>query len=412
MSRISNIKCHKLVNSRGDWTIQTRVELEDGSVGSQVVPEGASKGEHEAVYIPVGKAVDVVTSALGSVLHGEDVFDQQNIDKILVEVDGTENKRNLGANSILSVSLAAANAAAKSLKIPLYKYLGKMYGNSDFAFPTPLFNVFNGGKHAYNNLSFQEFIVIPAKRYAFDKAYEIGVDVYDRLEKALEAGGHDTDVGDEGGFAPSGFTTSGVFELLRKAARGKYKVGDDIFFGCDIAADSFREMWRYLIHEENLSLNTQGLFDYHQQILSENEIIYYEDPFAENDERGWELLMKEFKDRALIVADDLTVTNAKLLKGVIKKGLANAVIVKPNQIGTLTETMEFIEAAKKANMAIVVSHRSGDSAEDTFIADLALAVRADFIKAGAPARGERVAKYNRLLDIYYDKFIDNVDVSA
>ncbi len=402
MPKIVDVKCHKVVNSRGGWTLETRVYLDDGCVGSYVVPEGASKGGRESVYIPVAEAIGVVTGALGTALHGESPFDQKRIDGIMCDIDGTQDKRNLGGNSILSVSIATAKACASSRKIAEYEYIAQLYGNENFSLPTPLFNVFNGGAHAYNNLSFQEFMIIPAKKLDFDRAYELGVDVYRMLEKELESQKIDTDVGDEGGFAPSGFTANDVLGLLRRVAGAKYKVGDEVFFGCDAAANFFRKYWRYLIHEENLSLNTDGLFEYHEKLLEEYEIIYYEDPFGEHDEAGWKMIMETFGEKMFVVADDLTVTNTRLLKSVLDKKLANAVIVKPNQVGTLTETLDFIRAAKEAGMAIVVSHRSGDSAEDTFISDLAVAVGADFIKAGAPARGERVAKYNRLLGIYYE----------
>ena len=402
MPSIQNIACHKVVNSRGDWTIETRVTLTDGSFGSQIVPEGASKGEREAIYIPVGKAVDIVTSSLSELLLGENPFDQVKIDEMMIDVDGTSNKRNFGANSILSVSLAVCKAAASSRGVELYEYVRNLFGGrgAQLSFPVPLFNVINGGRHADNNLSFQEFMLVPAKKFSFEKAMEIGVALYDDLERHLDGSGISTEVGDEGGFAPEGFTAEKTLSLIKAVASKRFKVGDEVFFGCDAAADSFRRFSRYLIREENLSFDGRTLLDFYRQLLSKFELVYLEDPFYERDAESWQKITEELGSRTLVVADDLTVTNPAILKEVIKDKLCNAVIVKPNQVGTLTETLKFIKIAKDAGLVTVISHRSGDSGEDTFIADLALAVGADFMKAGAPARGERVAKYNRLLDVF------------
>ena len=403
MPKISKITCHKTLNSRGDWTIETKVTLDDGSEGVYSVPEGASKGENEAVYIPVEKAIDVVSSVINEALNGEDAFNQSKIDQILIDMDGTENKRHLGGNSILSVSLGCAKASAVSKKIPLYKYLGDLYGNNTFSAPTPLFNIINGGKHATNNLSFQEFMVIPAKKYNFNDAYEIGVKVYHSLEKVLKKKGYETEVGDEGGFAPENITASIAFDLIKEAISScKLKVGEDVFLGNDAAAESFRKPGSYFIKEENLNLNTKNLITYYTNLLSKFEIIYLEDPFYENDFEGWTEFMKLESEKLLIVGDDLVVTNTKILKKAVEKKLLNAVIVKPNQVGTLTETLDFIKLAKNFGLSVIVSHRSGDSASDTFISDLSVSVNADFLKAGAPSRGERVAKYNRLYEIYLE----------
>ena len=405
MPKIQSITCHKIVNSRGDWTIETKVSLDDGSEGVQAIPEGASKGEHEAVYIPVEKAVEIVSLPINDALKNEDPLDQDVLDNILISMDGTSNKRHLGGNSILSVSLAVAQAAAKSKGLELYEYLSFLYSGEklpkkDLEFPIPVFNVLNGGKHAHNNLSFQEFMVIPAKGTPYDKCMEMGVDVYHELKKRLMEKGLDVNVGDEGGFAPTGFTVRKAFDFVRGAAKVKYKVGEELFLGADVAAGSFYNNEHYNLKEENLVLTNKELVGYHSKLLKDYELIYFEDPFYEKDTEGWEMFYEKMSKKLMVVADDLVVTNYKFLKKAIDKKLANAVIVKPNQVGTLTETFRFIREAKKAGMSVIVSHRSGDTAEDTFIADLALAVRADFIKAGAPVRGERVVKYNRLLDVF------------
>jgi len=402
MSAISQIKCHKIINSRGDWTIETQVMLDDGALAEQSVPEGASRGRNEAVYVPPDKSVEIVSSAINEVLLGRNPFDQGEIDRILIEMDGTSNKEHLGGNSILSVSLAVSKAAAVSKNLPLYKYLAELYGNKGLGrvFPVPVFNILNGGKHAKSDLSFQEFMIIPAARLSYDKALRMGVHIYHILEAILENDGFDTDVGDEGGFAPEGFTNEKAFEYLKRSAGKNYKVGEEVFFGSDVAANSFRKQRKYQIKEESLDLSTDELINYHENLLNLFEIIYYEDPFFEGDEEGWFRFNSKYSEKMLVVADDLTVTNPKFLKKAINKKLCNAVIVKPNQVGTLSETLEFIKMAKDADMAVNISHRSGDTAEDTFISDLAVAVGADFIKAGAPARGERVVKYNRLLEIF------------
>ncbi len=405
MSKIKSITCHKILNSRGDWTIETKVTLDDGSEGVQAIPDGASKGENEAVYIPVEKAVDIVSTAINDVLEGENPFDQEAVDNVLLEMDGTSTKRHLGGNSILSVSLGVAKAAAVSKGVELYEYLATLFTEKPLekvglAFPTPVFNIINGGKHAHNNLSFQEFMVIPARTLPFDKALELGVKVYHNLKDNLIKDGFDVDVGDEGGFAPNGFTTKKALEYISSAISQSYKLGEQAFLGMDVAAESFYTHGGYNIAEEKLELTTEDLEKYHHNNLLRHPIIYLEDPFYESDTQGWVHFYETHNEKVMIVADDLVVTNPKFLKSAITNHLANAVIVKPNQVGSLTETFEFVRKAQAADMKVVVSHRSGETGEDTFIADLALAVGADFIKSGAPVRGERVVKYNRLLDIF------------
>jgi enolase len=404
MPKIRNISSHKILNSRGDWTIETEVTLEDESIGVQAVPEGASKGENEAVGLPAEKAVQIVETVIKDALIGEEASDQEVLDEVLIQMDGTPNKSHLGGNSVMSVSLAVSKACAVSKGLELYEYINLLYSGTitekdKLKFPTPVFNILNGGKHARNHLSFQEFMVIPSKSVPFEKALEIGDKVYHNLEDSLILQGYETGVGDEGGFAPENFTAAKAFSQIREAARQNFTVGKDVFFGMDAAAESFYKDGKYFIEEEALELDRENMLEYYKTLQKEYELMYLEDPFYEKDLKGWKMASKEFSENLLIVADDLVVTNSVFLENAIKNKLANAVIVKPNQVGTLTETFKFIRNAQRAGMNVVISHRSGDTGEDAFIADLAVAVGADFLKAGAPVRGERVVKYNRVLEI-------------
>mgnify|MGYP001403159948 FL=1 len=405
MAKIENIRSQKILDSRGNWTLETKVTLDDGSVGVQPVPSGASVGENEAVYIDVEKAADFVSTTINDVLVGKDPSDQKGIDESLIKMDGTSNKSRLGANSILSVSLACAKSAAESAGLELYQYLSLIYSgkqklNGDLKFPTPVFNIINGGEHAKNKLSFQEFMVIPALNTPYNKALQMGANIYKDLKKILLKEDFETGVGDEGVFEPQGLSARTALDFLEQAASVQYEPGNDVFFGLDIAAGSFYENGKYCIDEENLELSSDEVIKYYQDIFMHYKIIYLEDPMFERDEFGWTKFYKQNAGKYMVVADDLVVTNPKILERVAKEKMANAVIVKPNQIGTLTETLDFIRLARKSKMDIVISHRSGDNT-DSFISDLAVAVDANFLKSGAPARGERVAKYNRLLEIFY-----------
>jgi len=405
MAKIENIRSQKILDSRGNWTLETKVTLDDGSVGVQPVPSGASVGENEAVYIDVEKAADFVSTTINDVLVGKDPSDQKGIDESLIKMDGTSNKSRLGANSILSVSLACAKSAAESAGLELYQYLSLIYSgkqklNGDLKFPTPVFNIINGGEHAKNKLSFQEFMIIPALNTPYNKALQMGANIYRDLKKILLKEDFETGVGDEGGFEPQGLSARTALDFLEQAASVQYEPGNDVFFGLDIAAGSFYENGKYCIDEENLELSSDEVIKYYQDIFMHYKIIYLEDPMFERDEFGWTKFYKQNAGKYMVVADDLVVTNPKILERVAKEKMANAVIVKPNQIGTLTETLDFIRLARKSKMDIVISHRSGDNT-DSFISDLAVAVDANFLKSGAPARGERVAKYNRLLEIFY-----------
>lgn len=405
MAKIENIRSQKILDSRGNWTLETKVTLDDGSVGVQPVPSGASVGENEAVYIDVEKAADFVSTTINDVLVGKDPSDQKSIDESLIKMDGTSNKSRLGANSILSVSLACAKSAAVSAGLELYQYLSLLYSGKqklkgDLTFPTPVFNIINGGEHAKNKLSFQEFMVIPALNTPYNKALQMGVNIYKDLKKILLKDDFETGIGDEGGFEPRGLSARTALDFLEQAASVQYDPGNDVFFGLDIAAGSFYENGKYCIDEENLELSSDEVIKYYEDLFMHYKIIYLEDPMFERDEFGWTKFYKQNAGKYMVVADDLVVTNPKILERVAKEKMANAVIVKPNQVGTLTETLDFVKLARKSKMDIVISHRSGDNV-DSFISDLAVAVDANFMKSGAPARGERVAKYNRLLEIFY-----------
>jgi len=410
MPRILDISAHKIVNSRGNYTIQTKVTLDNGIEATAVVPEGASKGKNEAMSFPVNKALEMVNSAIKDLLIDEEIDNQEKIDNLMLNMDGTSTKRNLGGNSMLSVSLACARAASITKGIPLYFYISQIYDDSknfhkmiveDNNFPTPIFNILNGGVHAANNLSFQEFMIIPSKKFNFEEAYDMGVTIYQDLKAILKKENMSTAVGDEGGFAPEGLNVLKAFELLKTASQKNYKVGKEIYFGSDVASGSFFHDGHYYINESNLKLDGAKLKAFYTALVEKYPIIYLEDPFEEGDIKNWQRIA-DFQEKLLVCGDDLVVTNEKYLDSAIRMDLINSVIVKPNQIGTLTETLNFIRLAKRNKLMTIISHRSGDVAEDSFISDLAVGVGSEFIKSGAPARGERVAKYNRILDIFYE----------
>lgn len=404
MALIKSIDAHKSLNSRAQWTVRVTVSLDDGTVVSQTVPEGASKGENEAISLPVDEATKNIEINLAPGLIGLVPAKQEYIDGQMLKLDGTENKSNLGANALLAVSLAIAKAAAVSKHQELYLYLKELYGNqSKLNFPTPVFNIINGGKHARNGLSFQEFMVIPAMGFSYERKLEIGVDIYQVLLEELESEGYHTGVGDEGGFAPEGLTVERALDFMTGSIeKAGYIPGEDVFLGMDVAAGSFydQKKERYVIQEQNLEFSPEEFIDFYAPLLKKFPIIYLEDPLFESDFHLWNKFFAAYQKRTMVVGDDLVVTNAKILEKALEEKTLNSVIVKPNQVGTLTETFEFIRKAQENGLVTIVSHRSGDTPEDTFVSDLALGVGADFVKFGAPARGERVVKYNRLLDIY------------
>jgi len=406
MSLIKSVNAYKILNSRGDWAVRARVELEDGTKASQTVPEGASKGEGEAISVPVEDAVRNINIVIAPSLIGKSSFEQKEVDSLLLDLDGTENKSKLGCNAILPVSLAVAKVSAKSKDQPLYLYLKELYGNtSEIKFPTPVFNILNGGKHAQNGLSFQEFMVIPAMTFSYERKLEVGVECYKSLAERLHAEEYSTGVGDEGGFAPEGFSVTLALEKISEAVRESgYDLGENVFLGTDVAAGSFYDSksGKYVLSDEKKTLLTEEFLDFYADLLKRFPLIYIEDPLFESDFDSWALFFERFSKRTMVVGDDLVVTNSKMLDKALEKKTINSVIIKPNQVGTLTETFKFVRKAQDNGLATVVSHRSGDTAEDTFISDLALALGADFVKFGAPARGERVVKYNRILEIYHN----------
>jgi len=406
MSLIKSIDAYKVLNSRGDWTVRASVELEDGTKVSQTVPEGASKGENEAVSVSTEHAVRNISISIAPELVGKSPFDQKDIDSLLLQLDGTNDKSNLGCNAILPISLAMAKVSAKSKCVPLYSYLKSIYGDtSEIKFPTPVFNILNGGKHAQNGLSFQEFMVIPAMSFSYEGKLEVGAKCYKALAERLHKEGYSTGVGDEGGFAPKGLTTEKALNFILESVKDAgFKPGEDVFLGMDVAAGSFYDAknGKYSLSDEKSTLSTEEFLAFYEDLLKKFPLIYIEDPLVESDFKGWSLFFEKFSKRTMVVGDDLVVTNSKMLDKALEKKAINSVIIKPNQVGTLTETFEFVHKAQENGLVLVVSHRSGETGEGTFIADLALAVSADFVKFGAPARGERVVKYNRLLEIYHE----------
>ncbi len=404
---IEDVIAREILDSRGNPTIEVEILLMGGERGVAAVPSGASTGVHEAVELRDGdksryggkgvlNAVRNVNEAISDAIIGLDATDQIMLDEVMIGLDGTENKANLGANAILGVSLATAKAAANALQEPLYRYLG---GVSARTLPVPMMNILNGGKHADNSTDMQEYMVLPVGASSFRDALRMGAEVYQGLKKVLHGKKLNTNVGDEGGFAPSLSSNREALEVIVDAidAAG-YKAGVDIFLGMDPAASEFYENGKYVLAREGRTLNSSEMIDLYAQWITEYPIITIEDGLSEDDWEGWKLLRQRLGNRIQLVGDDLFVTNTTRLKRGIQEQAANSILIKLNQIGTLTETLEAIEMAKRAAFSAVVSHRSGET-EDTTIADLVVATNAGQIKTGAPARSERVAKYNRLLVI-------------
>jgi enolase len=404
---IEDVLAREILDSRGNPTLEVEVRLADGSVGRAAVPAGASTGAYEALELRDGdpkryrglgviKAVVNVADAIAPRIVGLSALDQRVIDQRMLELDGTPNKARLGANAILGVSLAVAHAAAASLGLPLYRYLG---GPEATQLPVPLMNILNGGKHAENATDFQEFMIIPAGMPSYREALRCGSEVYWALRAVLRERGLSTGVGDEGGFAPSLRTNQEAVELLLEAIqRAGYTPGREVFLGLDVAASELYENGRYVLRREGRTLSTTELVDLYADWVRQYPIISIEDGLAEDDWGGWVLLRQRLYDRVQLVGDDLFVTNVNRIRRGIEMQAANAVLIKPNQIGSLTETLEAVEITQRAGWAAVISHRSGET-EDVTIAHLAVAVNAGQIKTGAPCRGERTAKYNELLRI-------------
>ena len=409
---IENIKALEVFDSRGNPTVQVEVVTEGGFSGIALVPSGASTGSFEAVELRdederlngkgVQKAVNNVNKKIAKVLYKMNVYNQNEIDNKLIELDGTDNKENLGANATLGVSLAVARAAANSLGMCLYQYLGGINANE---LPVPMMNILNGGKHSDNNISIQEFMIMPISGESFREKMEMGVEVYHTLKKVLKEKGYSVAVGDEGGFAPNLNGEEEAIEVILEAIqRAGYIAGEDICLALDIAAT---EMWDeakkigkegYYFWKKGIYKTKEEMIDYIIELANKYPIISVEDALAENDWPSWKILTEKMRNNVQLVGDDLFVTNKKRLLNGINKQVANAILIKPNQIGTLTETLECIELAKKSGYRTIISHRSGET-EDVSIADIAVATNAGQIKTGAPCRTDRVAKYNRLLNI-------------
>lgn len=404
---IRKISAREILDSRGNPTVEVDVELSDGSFGTAAVPSGASTGKYEAVELRDGdrsryggmsvlRAVENILREIAPALRGMVASEQETIDEKLIKLDGTENKSRLGANAILGVSLAVARAAAVSRGLPLYRYLG---GDSVSLLPVPMMNILNGGKHAADSTDFQEFMVVPAGAPSFKKALQMGTEVYHALKKVIKDRGLSTNVGDEGGFAPSLKSNKEAVELILVAIeKAGYKAGKDCFIALDPAASSFYQDGRYLLSREGSSLTSSELIEYYARWVDDYPIVSIEDGLAEDDWDGWVALTARLGNKITLVGDDLYVTNLRRLETGIARRASNAILIKPNQVGTLTETINTVKRAQKAGWLTIISHRSGET-EDTTIADLAVAMSSGLIKTGAPCRSERVAKYNRLLRI-------------
>ena len=408
MSEIVGVQGRQILDSRGNPTLEVDVTLESGAMGRAAVPSGASTGSREAVELRdgdstvylgrgVSKAVKNVNTKIALELIGIEVTEQVLIDRLMIEMDGTANKSKLGANSILGVSLAVAQAAASDLDLPLFQYVG---GTNAKELPVPMMNVLNGGAHADNNVDIQEFMIVPVGAKSFSAALRMGVEVFHHLKVVLKKGGFNTAVGDEGGFAPNLQSNEHAIEILIKAVKGAgYKIGKDILIALDVAASELFSNKKYTLTAEGSNKWTSSeMVDYLAGLANKYPIISIEDGLAENDWTGWENLTNEIGDSVQIVGDDLFVTNTSILAKGIKERVGNSILIKVNQIGTLTETLDAVEMAKRAGYTNVISHRSGET-EDTSIADIAVAVNAGQIKTGSLCRTDRTAKYNQLLRI-------------
>ncbi|MFZ5366386.1 MAG: phosphopyruvate hydratase [Patescibacteria group bacterium] len=415
MSKIHSVRAREILDSRGNPTIETTVILDDGWRGVASVPSGASTGHYEAIELRDGdparyngmgvlKAVANVNQISGPKISGLDPTKQQEIDKLLISLDGTEDKSKLGGNAILSVSQGVCEAAAASLRLPLWKYINQLFTNyqlliTNIKIPIPTFNLINGGKHGAGNLEFQEFHVIPAGGKPYHQNLEMAEEIYQAVKKVLIRHGAVHSVGDEGGFAPNLFTNMDALEVIVQAIKESgHEFRKDVFMGLDVAASHFYKNGTYSIRDRTQPLQANELIEYYRELCGQYPLYLLEDPLFDDDWDSWTKLTQEIGDKTIIVGDDLLCTNPERVKKGAEKKTCTAILVKPNQIGTISETLEVIKLARSASWKVIVSHRSGET-NDTFIADFAVGVGADFTKFGAPARGERVAKYNRLLEI-------------
>ena len=410
MSAIVDIIAREILDSRGNPTVEADVLLESGVMGRAAVPSGASTGSREAIelrdgdgsrYLGTGvmRAVENVNTEISEALIGLDAQDQAFIDKTLIDLDGTDNKGRLGANALLAVSMAVAKAAAEESGLPLYRYFG---GAGQMSLPVPMMNIINGGEHANNSLDIQEFMIIPVGVDSFREALRCGAEIFHALKKLLDKAGHSTAVGDEGGFAPNLGSHAEALEIITQAIQNAgYVPGKDVLLALDCAASEFYKDGKYHLSGENLQLSSAQFVDYLATLVDKFPIVSIEDGMAEGDWDGWKLLTDRLGKKVQIVGDDLFVTNTKILKEGIQKGIANSILIKINQIGTLSETFAAIEMAKRAGYTAVISHRSGET-EDSTISDIAVGLNAGQIKTGSLSRSDRIAKYNQLLRIEED----------
>ena len=410
MTSITNIQAFEVMDSRGNPTVMAEVTLQSGEVGTAFAPSGASTGSREALELRDGdaaryagkgvlNAVGHVNGPIRSLLLGRDADAQRELDAAMIEADGTDNKATFGANAILAVSLAAAKAAALSRRIPLYQHIADINGTSGFTMPVPMMNILNGGEHADNNIDIQEFMVQPVAAPSFAEGLRAGAEIFHQLKKVLSARGLSTAVGDEGGFAPNLPSNEAALEVIAEAVeKAGYQLGTDITLALDCAASEFYRDGVYDLSGEGKQFNSEGFTDYLADLARSHPIISIEDGLDESDWDGWKMLTDKIGDKVQLVGDDLFVTNTKILKEGIEMGVANSILIKFNQIGSLSETLDAIAMAKAAGYTAVISHRSGET-EDTTIADLAVATAAGQIKTGSLCRSDRVAKYNRLLRI-------------
>jgi len=410
MSAIVDVVAREILDSRGNPTVEADVLLESGVMGRAAVPSGASTGSREAIELRDGdkgrflgkgvlQAVENVNTEISEAIIGLDAEEQAFVDRAMCELDGTDNKSRLGANAILAVSMAVAKAAAEEAGLPLYRYFG---GSGPMQMPVPMMNVINGGAHANNNLDIQEFMILPVGAKSFREALRCGAEVFHHLKKLVDKKGYPTTVGDEGGFAPNVAGNDEAIELILKAIEtAGYTPGQDVVLGLDCASSEFYKDGKYILASEKLELSSQGFTDYLATLAGKYPIISIEDGMAEADWDGWKLLTDKLGKNVQIVGDDLFVTNPKILKEGIQKGIANSILIKINQIGTLSETFAAVEMAKRAGYTNVISHRSGET-EDSTIADIAVGLNAGQIKTGSLSRSDRIAKYNQLLRIEED----------
>jgi len=411
MTEIIDVTAREILDSRGNPTVEVDVAVASGHVGRAAVPSGASTGKREALELRdkrkkryggkgVETAVSNVIKVIGPVIVGMEAADQGTLDRRLIELDGTANKSKLGANAMLGVSLAAARAAAQAFQMPLYRYIGGINGR---VLPVPLMNIVNGGAHAANNLDIQEFMIVPIGAESFSEAIRIGAEIFHQLKAVFKKEGHNTAVGDEGGFAPNLKSNAEALRFIVQAIeQAGYKPGDHVGLALDAAASEFYQKGQYVLKGEGKKgMKAEGLIDYYEKLIETYPILSIEDGLAEQDWAGWERMTERLEAKIQIVGDDIFVTNPEIFQIGIDRGIANAILIKLNQIGTLTETLQTIEMAKEAGYENIISHRSGET-EDTFIADLAVAVNAGQIKTGSASRTDRIAKYNQLLRIEED----------